>query len=84
MDLALTRLVRRLMEIARKNNDEFRFRIEIDAPRQPQGPLSFNFVCEETADSHTLLNGRGPSIEAAVEAAEADIKDACKSWGYKI
>lgn len=79
----IEKIVRQLSAIAANNDDEFTFRIEIESVRNIQFPIRFNFVCEETAEGHTFVNGNGATIEAAVESARADLDEACKLWGYK-
>jgi hypothetical protein len=75
----LQSLVMRLQRVATKNKDRFAYRIHL----VPCGnSIRYRFICEETADNHTFLEGDGNNIDEAVENAEADIQNACASWGY--
>lgn len=70
-----------LQAIAKRNKDEFCYRIELD-PNHPL--LEYTFICEEAADGHTFLSGSGTSLTDAVDDAMTGLKDACKDWGYKM
>jgi hypothetical protein len=78
---SLERLVIRLQAIAKKNSDQFRYKIQIEPTRKG---IQYSFVCEETADGHALLTGCGATIEAAVADAEKDVDEACQEWGYEV
>lgn len=73
-------LIAALQAIAKKNDDEFSFRMEFEFRK---GAIWYHFICEETADHHTFVDGSGFSIDTAVDDAISSIADACKQWGYK-
>lgn len=73
-------VVKRLLVIARHNNDEFRFSVEIE-PRH--NGILYRFVVVERTEGHEFVIGVGSSIDEAVRHAEIGIKSACKDWGYK-
>jgi hypothetical protein len=77
----LTELVLRLERIAKKNRDEFCYNIEVEP--KLSGRLQYRFVCNEKAEDHGFVGGEGDTLEAAVEAATAEIEEACEIWGYK-
>jgi len=77
----MEQLIHRLEAIAKKNRDEFRYRIELDVLRD--GKVRYNFIAEETADGHCLVGGSGMTIEEAVADTNAKIPEYIKSWGYK-
>ena len=78
---SLDSLVMRLETIAKKNNDEFCYTIEIDVDRRG---ISYRFVATEEADGHEFLTGAGATIEAATADAAKDVEDACEQWSYKV
>lgn len=80
-DTIISGLVNELERIAKKNRDEFRYRIGIRPIRD--GSLEFSFVCEEKADGHVFLTGYGGTVTAAVEDARSGIPHALKEWEYK-
>lgn len=82
MNAKLEQLIGRLQEIARKNDDEFSYNVEI-VPTRAIG-FTFNFLCVETADSHIFVGGSGPDLEIAVEAAGKTVTRACREWGYEV
>lgn len=69
-------LINKLDKIAKKNGDEFVYRIDIEKNK-------FRFACEESTENHCFTDGVGFSIEEALNDAENFIKEACKRWGYK-
>jgi hypothetical protein len=73
-------LIKKLEAIAEKNNDIFRYRINIE---KRANNIIYDFEAIETADKHTFTGGAGYSIEECVEKTLKSIPDACKSWGYK-
>lgn len=72
-------LIERLDKIAKKNEDEFRYRIDISKTR---AGLRYSFGCSETADGHTFTSGVGADIAAAVKDANDSIPEALEQWGY--
>ncbi len=78
----LNQLVSRLQRIAKKNDDAFRYRIDIK-PGCNGGVVFLEFVAEETADGHCFTSGSGTTIDAAVDIADAEIKNALGEWGYE-
>lgn len=79
---SLEPLVRRLEAIAKKNRDEFGYRIEVDVDRS--GTISYRFVAIETADRHEFVTGYGKTIDEAAETAMKDVEEACELWSYKV
>jgi hypothetical protein len=87
MEAKIQELIKRLEAIAKKNGDEFEYRIRLEPPPR-QGlsgrkALVYRFEAIETADHHAFLDGFGNSIAEAVEAAENGVSEACKHWGYE-
>lgn len=80
MEKDLTDLVLKLHTIAKKNDDDFRYRLEIDPTRKPR----FIFVVKETADGHAFLVAPGQTISDVIALANDQIPGACKEWGYKL
>lgn len=74
-------LIKQLQRIAKTNSDRFNYQVRIE-PR-PAG-LLFVFECYESAEGHLMLAGRGPSIEAAVAAAKAEVAPALRNFGYTL
>ena len=62
--------IERLQAIAKKNGDEFNFRIEIHPCRDG---LSYQFICEESMDTHEFLSGVGDTIEDAIADAKKNL-----------
>lgn len=61
-------IIERLERIAKKNKDEFRYRIDVELRRD--GSLRFHFDATEKADGHTFVDGIAPTAdEAAANAA---------------
>ena len=81
MENKLKNLIVKLDNIAKKNNDEFRYKINIDFKKYNE--LHIHFIAEETVDNHVFITGGGFTIDNALKVAELSIDDACKSWGYK-
>jgi hypothetical protein len=77
----IIRLTSRLDAIAAKNDDEFRYIVEI-IPRNVKN-FRFVFEAEEIMDRHILVRGTGESIEIALEKAEKQIPNFLKSWKYE-
>ena len=84
----LEELIRRLDRIAKTNNDEFRYRIDVHALRGPG--IHIQFIAIEKADGHTFVEGFGDTqtvddngLLDAVKDADSGIEDSCKEWGYK-
>ncbi len=73
-------IIRRLQGIAKKNGDEFQYKIELEPTVRG---LRYTFVCEETADGHVFVDGGGFTLDLAIQDAEGGISGACSSWGYK-
>lgn len=78
---SLDALVRRLDRIAKKNNDRFRYEIEINPTRSG---ITYIFNCVETADGHTLICGTGVTIDEAVKQAWDSIEESCQEWDYEV
>ena len=77
----LEELVYKLKAIARLNGDAFYYHIDI----QPNKAfITYQFVCEETADGHWLVEGSGSTIEEAVNDAARQVDSAVLDWGYKL
>lgn len=81
MSEKLKLVVQRLARVARKNKDEFKFKVEVGLTRA--GGLLYRFVSQETAEGHEFCTAQGLTIDDAAEAAMADIGECCKAWGYK-
>lgn len=79
----IEQLVWKLEAIAKLNDDEFRYRIDLNLSRG-RTKLGFGFVCEEAAEGHTFLESHGLTIEAAILDAVASIKSAVEDWGYEM
>ena len=75
------RLVAQLERIAEKNDETFRYSIDVE-PRRNQ-PCRYTFNCRESADRHEFVSAAGDSIEEAVAKAQSQIERACKDWGYE-
>lgn len=75
-------LVQRLEDIANKNDDVFRYRIEIDVENLRREKFRYRFIAEETADGHTFADGSGATLDEAISSV--DLKEACEQWGYEI
>jgi len=73
-------LIIRLQSIAKKNRDDFSYKIDINISRSG---ITYRFVATETADNHEFLDGFGVTIDDAVDNAERSIEACCKQWGYK-
>ncbi len=78
---AMHRLVTRLERIAKLNNDEFTYKVEV---RAEHGALSYCFVCEERAEKHAFVSGSGSTILDALDNAALTISGACHAWNYKL
>lgn len=76
----LETLIEKLQAIAEKNDDEFQYRIDITKTRTG---LNLVFVCEETADGHVFLSGRGTSVEEAVAHAAKGVDSSVEEWSYE-
>lgn len=79
-DKSIGDIIKRLQNIAKRNHDEFAYRIELEMTRG--GELVYWFKCIETADRHTFVDGFGTTIEEAIIGANANITEACEHWGY--
>lgn len=76
----LENLIFRLQHIARRNDDAFSYRIEIEAIYV----LHFTFKVVETVDHHLFLSGIGETLDEALDDAERGIDEACAAWDYKL
>lgn len=76
----LKELIVRLQSIAEKNEDEFSFNMEIVNDRTG---FHFTFSCNETAEGHSFLEGRGRSIDSMIADAEREIPEAISLWNYE-
>jgi hypothetical protein len=74
-------LIMVLQDIAKKNNDSFKYRIEIHPTSKDI--VQYRFACVEDADEHEFLTGYGNTIQDAINTAARDLNEACKEWGYK-
>lgn len=72
-------LTTRLNKIAKKNYDEFRYKIDLEN----RMGYKYKFSCIETTDCHEFVTGFGLTPEEAVEDASKWIQEALESWGYK-
>lgn len=81
MEAKIKALVDRLVKIAKANDDEFKFRIEIETGRRVPY-LIYRFVCEEEAEGHGFVDGAGQTIEEAINNAEKEIPGALDTWAY--
>ena len=81
LEQLIARIVEKLQGIAKTNEDEFAYAINLEVQRN--GRTRFVFDVTETADGHSFLTGFGETIKAAVEDAEEGIDAACKEWGYE-
>lgn len=75
-------LVSRLEKVAKKNKDEFKYRIEVN-PNVTRGGANYRFVCTEKADGHEFVTGAGETIGSAVDDADESVGESCEGWGYK-
>lgn len=83
MDITLLDgLIDWLQRIAQKNNDEFRYKIEIRCPRS--GGKQFTFVCQETVEGHVFLESSGDDLDAVVKHAIQEVPECCEDWGYEV
>jgi hypothetical protein len=73
-------LIKRLENIAKRNRDEFRYRMEFEINKR--GELEYWFTAVETADDHTFVEGVGSSIVETISNAMGNITDACSNWNY--
>ena len=73
-------LITTLNRIAKKNKDEFAYRIVIN---QNRTGLEYIFECSENCDGHPFVTGISDSIEQALDNALLEIDSCCKEWGYK-
>lgn len=76
----LIELIVELESIAEKNNDKFRYRIDI---KPVNNRLRFKFVCEEAEEGHVFISQQESTLEAAITEARNDIADACRLWEYE-
>lgn len=74
-------LVDRLEKIAKKNKDEFDYKISI---RLVKNGFMYLFECFENSCGHLFLEGIGSTIERAVSDASKGIEDSCREWDYKL
>ena len=81
IDECMFKLIERLQKIAKLNDDEFLYRIDVELLRG--GKLKYCFVAEETADGHEFASGCGGSIQEAIAETEDGIPAACEYWEYK-
>lgn len=78
----LENMIARLDAIAKKNGDEFKYRLDLELTKS--GRLAFTFVCSGAADDHEFLSASGRTIEEVVAEAYAGRLEACEAWGYKV
>jgi hypothetical protein len=81
VELAVSILVNHLEALAKLNNTEFRYVLNVSVRK---GRIVYAFVCSEVADTSVLLRGFGETIEKACDDAYFDIEMACQEWGYTI
>jgi hypothetical protein len=81
MNLEIQKLIERLQRIARKNEDEFRYSIDIEPPRR--GVIVFVFNVTERADGHSFIAAEADTLEKLIANAEAQIPSALEEWGYE-
>lgn len=67
--------------VAEKNSEEFNYRLTVEPMHNG---LLYIFECTERADGHTFIDGRGRSIEEAIDRAMSDLDEVSKSWGYAL
>lgn len=77
----LETLITELESIAKKNQDQFLYRIGLRPLRD--GGMEFSFICQDSADKHEFLVGYGNSIEDCILDAKKGIPDALKAWEYE-
>jgi hypothetical protein len=77
--LKYVELITMLEVIARKNKDQFKYKIDINVNHRG---FSFRFVATETVDGHEFLIGRGATIQAAIADAMINVEGSCKRCGY--
>lgn len=73
-------LIRRLHKIAKANDDEFTYKVEI---RNIRNRMRFVFECQERADDHVFVAGTGATLEEACANAAESIDAALLSWNYQ-
>lgn len=73
-------LIHRLQEIAKLNDDEFSYNIEINPHTKK---LGFTLVVNETQENHTFLIIKLENLDKLEEIDENMIKECCENWGYK-
>lgn len=77
--MTIETIVEWLEAIAKKNDDEFKYKITIEPTRRG---LEYSFECRESADDHLFVSGDGPSIEDAVGNSAFQLGESCEEWGY--
>ena len=75
----LEELIQLCERIAKRNDDEFKYRIAVEPGRH--GVL-FRFVCEETCDNHEFVTGSGGNLHNALKDARESLVSACEEWSY--
>lgn len=79
--MTIETLITWLEKIAKKNDDSFYYRINIQPTKQG---LEFTFECRESADNHEFVGGMGDSIEEAIANAVLGIAESCEDWDYEF
>jgi|PlaIllAssembly_1097288.scaffolds.fasta_scaffold53169_2 hypothetical protein len=72
---AIKELKAELKRIADKNDDEWRTTVTVNEK-------GCYIEVIETADRHTLTDGRGASVSEAIANLKANLPAALESWGY--
>jgi hypothetical protein len=75
----LEELIQLCERIAKRNGDEFKYRIELEPGRHG---FLYRFDCYETEERHSFITGSGANIRAAVKAAREELVASCEEWGY--
>ena len=79
MNITIEQLIARLQRIAEANDDAFIYKMTFGPCRKG---IVHIFYCEERADHHPFVSGRGFSVDEALLSAWSNIEPICSSWGY--
>lgn len=82
MEHLMDALVARCERIAKANNDEFRYIIEVAFNPQTK-KCGYDLMVEESSEGHLFTEGIAMTLQAAVEIAQDGIPEALEAWGYK-
>lgn len=73
----LHKLIERLDNIAKKNDEKFIYRIEI---KSTEKGILFTFVCEKT--DHVFIEGCKWGLPGCIDDAKKDIPRALNLWNF--